>query len=217
VLDRSKLPMFSLQRFLGKEDKFFDLLEASAAEACTSVRALTAFMRKPDEVKSLDEFIRSRRNEKKITSQISQELCTTFVTALEREDIEALSVALYKVPKTIEKIGERILLAPQYAHGIDLTRQLQLIEKAVDTVLTMIKELRRSVNLDLIRSHNDQLQAVEGEADKLVLEYLRELYSGKYDPVKVVYLKDLFELLEKVTDRCRDAGNVINHIVLKNS
>jgi uncharacterized protein len=209
--------MFSLQRFLGKEDKFFDLLEASAAEACTSVRALSAFIKKPDEVKSLDEFIRARRNEKKITSQISQELCTTFVTALEREDIEALSVALYKVPKTIEKIGERILLAPHYLHGIDLARQLQLIEKAVDTVLTMIKELRRSVNLDLIRTHNDHLQAVEGEADKLVLEFLRDLYSGKREPIRVVFLKDLFELLEKVTDRCRDAGNVINHIVLKNS
>jgi uncharacterized protein Yka (UPF0111/DUF47 family) len=209
--------MFSLQRFLGKEDRFFDLLEASGAEACTSVRALTSFMRKPDEVKSLDEFIRARRNEKKIASQISEELCTSFVTALEREDIEALSVALYKVPKTIEKIGERILIAPQHVHGMDISRQLQLIEKAVDTVLAMIKELRRGVNLDLIRAHNDQLQAVEGEADKLVLDYLRDLYAGKHDPVKVVFLKDLFELLEKVTDRCRDAGNVINQIVLKNS
>ena len=209
--------MFSLQRFLGKEDKFFDLLEASAAEACTSVRVLTAFLKKPDEVKSLDEFIRSRRNEKRITSQISEELCTTFVTALEREDIEALSVTLYKVPKTIEKIAERIVIAPQHIHGIDLGRQLQLIEQAVDIVLKMIKELRRGVNLDLIRSHNDQLQSVEGEADKLVIERLRDLYSGKHDSIKVVYLKDLFELLEKVTDRCRDAGNVINHIVLKNS
>ena len=111
---------FLYNDFLGKEDKFFDLLEASAAEACTSVRALITFIKKPDEVKSLDEFIRARRNEKKITSQISEELCTTFVTALEREDIEALSVALYKVPKTIEKIGERILLAPQYMRGMDL-------------------------------------------------------------------------------------------------
>jgi uncharacterized protein len=209
--------MFSLQRFLGKEDRFFDLLEASAAEACTSVRALTQFMKKPDEVKSLDEFIRARRNEKKITSEISAELCTSFVTALEREDIEALSVALYKVPKTIEKIGERILLAPQYIHCMELGRQLQIIEKAVEIVLTMIKELRRGVNLDLIRNHNDQLQTLEGDADKLVLESLGELYSGKYDPLRVVFLKDIFELLEKVTDRCRDAGNVINHIVLKNS
>jgi hypothetical protein len=209
--------MFSLQRLLGKEDRFFDLLDASAAEACTSVRSLIDFVKKPDEVKSLDDFIRSRRNEKKITSQISEELCTTFITALEREDIEALSVTLYKIPKTIEKIGERILLAPQYLHGIELSRQLQLVEQAVDTVVAMIKELRRGVNLELIRNHNDKLQSVEGEADKLVLELMRDLYSGKHDPIRVVFLKDLFELLEKVTDRCRDAGNVINHVVLKNS
>ncbi|MFO1497938.1 MAG: pit accessory protein, partial [Verrucomicrobiota bacterium] len=192
--------MFSLQRFLGKEDRFFDLLEASAAEAQTSVRALTSFMKQPDQVKSLDDFIRSRRNEKRITSQISEELCTSFVTALEREDIEALSVALYKIPKTIEKIGERILIAPRFLHGIELSRQLALVEQAVDIVLTMIKELRRNVNLDLIRGHNDRLQTVEGEADKLVVEFLTDLYSGKRDPVQVVFLKDLFELLEKVTD-----------------
>lgn len=209
--------MFSLQRLLGKEDRFFDLLEASAAEACTSVRALISLTKRPDQVKSLDDFIRARRNEKKIASQISEELCTTFVTALEREDIEALSVALYKIPKTIEKIGERILIAPQHLQGVELSRQLQFIEQAVDTVLAMIKELRRGVNLELIRNHNDHLQAVEGEADKLVLELLRDLYSGTHDPIRVVFLKDLFELLEKVTDRCRDAGNVINHVVLKNS
>lgn len=209
--------MFSLQRFLGKEDRFFDLLEASAAEACTSVQALIGFMSKPDEIKSLDGFIQSRRNEKRITSQISEELCTSFVTALEREDIEALSVALYKIPKTIEKIGERILIAPHAIHGVPLTRQLQLIQEAATTVVTMIKELRHGVNLDLIREHNDHLQKVEGEGDKFVLELLRELYSGKHDPVKVIFLKDLVELLEKVTDRCRDAGNVVNQIVLKNS
>src|SRR5215467_4820816 len=99
--------MFSLQRILGKEDKFFDLLESSAQESRTSVQALIRFIRNPDELKSLDEFILSRRKEKKINDEISEALCTTFVTALEREDIEALSVALYKIPKTVEKIGER--------------------------------------------------------------------------------------------------------------
>jgi hypothetical protein len=81
----------------------------------------------------------------------------------------------------------------------------------------MIKELRRGVNPETIRAHNDQLQAIEGEADQLVLELLRDLYSGRHEPLKAVFLKELFDLLEKVTDRCRDAGNVINHIVLKNS
>jgi uncharacterized protein Yka (UPF0111/DUF47 family) len=209
--------MFSLQRLLGKEDKFFDLLEASAEEARSSVQALIKLVKQPDQVKSLDELIVSRRREKRINAEISEALCTTFVTALEREDIEALSNALYKVPKTVEKIGERILLAPQYLKGFDLTRQVSMLEKATDTLLLMLKELRRGVNLEQIRAHNEQLQAVEGEADTLVLELLRDLYSGKYDPVRVVFLKDLFELLEKVTDRCRDAGNVVSHIVMKNA
>jgi uncharacterized protein Yka (UPF0111/DUF47 family) len=209
--------MFSLQRLLGKEDKFFDLLEASAQESRTSVQALIRFIRNPDELKSLDEFILSRRKEKKITDEISEALCTTFVTALEREDIEALSVALYKIPKTIEKVAERILLAPQLLKGTDLTKQILMLEKATDTVVKMIQELRRGVKIEAIKSCNDQLQVLEGEGDKLVLDLLRSLYSGEHDAIKVVFLKDVYELLEKVLDRCRDAGNVINHIVLKNS
>ena len=209
--------MFSLQRLLGKEDKFFDLLEASAQQSRTSVEALSNFTRNPDELKTLDEFVMSRRKEKRINDEISEALCTTFVTALEREDIEALSVALYKIPKTMEKIGERILLAPNLFKGIDLTRQVSMLEKSTDTLVTMIKELRRGVHLERIRSLNEQLQVLEGEADKLILEELRKLYSGTFDGIKVVFLKDIFELIEKVFDRCRDAGNVINHIVLKNS
>jgi uncharacterized protein Yka (UPF0111/DUF47 family) len=49
------------------------------------------------------------------------------------------------------------------------------------------------------------------------MELYRDLFSGRYDAVKVIVLKDLYELLEKVIDRCRDAGNVISQIVLKNS
>ena len=143
--------MFSLQRLLGKEDKFFDLLEASAQESRTSVQALIRFMKNQDELKTLDEFVMSRRKEKKINDEISEALCTTFVTALEREDIEALSVALYKIPKTMEKIGERILLAPHLFQGVDLTRQVSMLEKATATLVTMIQELRRNVNLEKIR------------------------------------------------------------------
>jgi len=209
--------MFSLQKLLGKEDKFFDMLEASA-EACRgSVNALSKFLKEADNVKSLDDFILARRREKKIADEISEALCTSFITSLEREDIEALSVALYKIPKTIEKIGERILLAPKLLHGVDLARQLHILEKATDIVMSMIQELRKGVHLEKVKALNDQLQVLEGEADKLILELLRNLYSGQHEALKVVFLKDVFELLEKVADRCRDAGSVITHIVLKNS
>src|SRR5687767_1215534 len=208
--------MISIQRLLGKEDRFFNLLEASAQEALTSVRVLNKYLEHPERLTQLDEFIASRRKDKAITAEISEALCTTFVTALEREDIESLSVALYKIPKTVEKIAERIMLAPEFLQGIDLASHLALMEKAGETVVIMIKELRKGIHLERIRMHNDQLQAIEGDADKKLLELLGWLYKSPNQIVQALFLKDIFELLEKVFDRCRDAGNVINHIVLKN-
>src|SRR5688572_25818460 len=158
--------MFSLQRLLGKEDKFFDLLEASAKEAQKSAYALLKFLENPKEAKTLDEFIVSRRAEKRIADQISEALCTTFVTALEREDIEALSLALYKIPKTVEKIAERILIAPQLVEGVTLGRQVVSLGKATDSVLLMIQALRGGTNVAAIKEHNDRLQVIEGRSEE---------------------------------------------------
>jgi uncharacterized protein Yka (UPF0111/DUF47 family) len=80
----------------------------------------------------------------------------------------------------------------------------------------MVRGLRRP-DLEQVKSLNDRLQQLEGDADKAVLELLREVYQGQHPASKTVLLKDLFDLLEKVIDRCRDAGNVVTHIVLKNS
>ena len=45
----------------------------------------------------------------------------------------------------------------------------------------------------------------------------KDLYSGSRDPITTIVLKDVYDLLEKVVDRCRDAGKVVSQIVLKNS
>jgi len=58
---------------------------------------------------------------------------------------------------------------------------------------------------------------IEGEADKLMLESLRDLYNGDHATLRVVMLKDLYEILEKVFDRCRDVGNLVLQIVFKHS
>src|SRR6266478_1059303 len=155
--------MFSLQKLLGKEDKFFSLLEASAQEAHNSVQALVKISKAFDQPVVLDEFVHSRRKDKEITNAISEAVYTTFVTALEREDIEELSNALYKIPKTVEKFGERFLLAPQYVRGIDFSMQISLLERATDMVLEMIKTLRGGMDLETIKDLNDKLQYLESE------------------------------------------------------
>ncbi len=76
----------------------------------------------------------------------------------------------------------------------------------------------RAVNWMKPRFINGKLQQIEAEADNVILEtFAKDLYSGKHDATKVMAMKDLYELLEKVIDRCRDAGIVVTHIVLKNS
>ena len=209
--------MFSLQKLLGQEDKFFSLLESSAQEARNSVQALVKLSKAFDQPVVMDEFVHSRRKDKQITEQISSAVYSTFITAIEREDIEALSNALYKIPKTVEKFSERVLLAPQFVRGIDFSTQISLLERATELVLEMVKVLRDGMDLEKVKNLNDKLQYLEGEADKHMMSLYKDLFGGKHEPMQVIALKDLYELLEKVIDRCRDSGNVISHIVLKNS
>lgn len=211
------IEMVPLQKLLGKEDRFFDLFEASAEQARLSVQALRKFLQNLGPNASLDEFVASRRKDKAITAEINEALCTSYLTALEPEDIEALSSCIYKVPKTCEKIAERILLAPQHLRGIELAPQIAMLEKATDTLLLMVKDLRKGLPRTHLATLNQQMQTVEGEADKTTNELLRGLYNATENPGRVLFLKDIYELLEKVTDRCRDAGNVILQIVLKGS
>jgi uncharacterized protein len=209
--------MFSLQRLLGKEDKFFTLLEASAEEARTSVQALIKLSNFLDQPASKDELAYVRQKDKQITREISAAVYSTFVTALEREDIEDLSNALYKIPKTIEKFSLRILAAPQHVRGINFATQISLLERATDIVLELVKSLRKGMDLAKVKDLNDKLQFLESEADVHMMSLYKDLFSGKHETLQVIALKDLYELLEKVIDRCRDAGNVIAHIALKHS
>src|ERR1051325_6125475 len=150
--------MFSIQKLLGHDEKFFDLLEASAQQADSSVHHLVALLAKlehrdsqhsleefvhRDSQHSLEEFVHSRRKDKQITQELTEQLCKTFITPLEREDIQALAGALYKIPKTVEKIGERVLICPEDLHGRDFRKQVELLDQAAETVMAMVKQLRK--------------------------------------------------------------------------
>ena len=209
--------MFSIQKFFSQDGNFFDLLEASADETRESTRLLIDLLKDRSHPHPLEQFALSRGKDKRITEQISEELVNTFVTGLEREDIEMVSYALYRICKTIEKFAERFNLAPQRLASVDFHRQIELMERATSTLSDMVRLLRKMPPLETMKNLNDRLQGIEGEADDVMLDLLREVYSGRYEPLQAMMVRDLYDLLEKVIDRCRDAGNAISHIVLKNS
>ena len=208
--------MISLQRLVGGGDIFFDLLEQSAGEAHESVQIFIRNLSSPDPA-ALDQFAIVRRKEKRITEEINERLTQTFVTPLEREDIDALALALYKIPKTLEKFAERFQVSPPNLPRGGFQRQAELLQQSMETLELMVRELRSSPDLAVIKDQNMKLQYLEGQADNLMVERLKDLYNAPHEAISVVALKDLYDLLEKVIDRCRDAGNIIVQIVLKNS
>lgn len=208
--------MINFQRILGREDEFFTLLEASAQEGANAVTALKRILRNANGTPSLKDFAEARRKDKELTTRLEEMLITTFVTPLEREDLEALAEVLYKIPKTVEKFAERYIIgAPQIA-GANFDNQLPLIEQAIQIVLKMVHALREG-DLGDIKGLQNKLQAVESQADDVLTDCLAKLYEPGFPSLKAVILKELSDLLEKVIDRCRDAGNVISHVLLKNS
>ncbi|AHF89774.1 phosphate transport regulator related to PhoU [Opitutaceae bacterium TAV1] len=212
--------MFSLKSLFGKDEKFYDLLEASAEEALVSTRLLATYLKRSESFTSagdLDDFIQSRRKDKRITQQITEELCKTFVTPIEREDIEELSRALYRIPKIAEKLVERLSIYPGRFPREGFQRQTELLGQAAEAVVFMVKQLRKGAKLEGVQEANERLQYAEGQADKVMLGQLKELYHGPYDAKETVILQELFEMAEKAIDRCRDAGNVVFQIVLKYS
>ncbi len=206
-----------IKKLLGYDDKFYDLLEASALEAQNSVQSLKNILQENDAAEILDEIVQARRQNKRIVEEVMEQLCKTFVTPLEREDIETLSVALYKVPKTIEKFSEKYLICRHFLLDINFFQQVDILSRAMSTIALMIKMLRERPSLHKIQKANHALHDMENEADKLLFTLIKDLYSGKYEPLKVVVIMDLYETLEQAIDRCRDASNVIFQVVLKYS
>jgi uncharacterized protein Yka (UPF0111/DUF47 family) len=208
--------MFSLQTIFGQGKQFYALLDEAADAAHESTKALHEMLREPGQNPALDAFKLARQRERTASDKISQALVDSFITPIEREDIEALASALYKIPKQVERFADRYALAQHRLDGIDFAPRAAMLEQAAGVVVEMVKELHK-LRLEPMKALNDRLRVLEAEADRLILELHRDIYSGNLDASEMFLLKEFFEILEKAIDRCREAGVVAYEIALKNS
>ncbi|PNS08279.1 DUF47 domain-containing protein [Solilutibacter silvestris] len=208
--------MFSLQTIFGSGKQFFDLLDEAADAAHESTKALYQLLKNPVGNPALDAFKLARQRERVASDKINHALVDSFITPIEREDIESLSSALYKIPKQVERFADRYALAQHRLDGIDFAPRAAMLEQAAGVVVQMVRGLHH-MDLEEMSKLNERLRALEAEADRLILELHRDIYSGRLDASEMFLLKEFFEILEKAIDRCREAGVVAYQIVLKNS
>jgi uncharacterized protein Yka (UPF0111/DUF47 family) len=208
--------MFSVRTLFSDGNKIYTLLTASAEEGLHSVETLSKMLANGAATPSLEELAASHQKDKTIHEQIRETLATVHTGDFDRAETEALANALYKVPKTVEKFAERyVLCAPRFG-AVNFGTQINMLDEAIRLVVAMLKDLRKK-HFGTVNEQNSRLQQIEGDADKLMLNRLGDLYSGRYDAVTAIAVSDLYAILEKTIDHCRDAGNMVSQLVLKHS
>jgi uncharacterized protein Yka (UPF0111/DUF47 family) len=96
-------------------------------------------------------------------------------------------------------------------------KQLSLLVKGAEVIEKMVKDLCAGEHGENIKDEYAQMQAIEAEADRAISDLLKALYRDETDARIIISWKDIYDLLEKAVDRCRDAGFVVFHVALKNA
>ncbi len=209
--------MFSLKQFFGKGQKFFTLLESAAQETVDSVNDLAAFMEAAPSSRQPDIISAHRDREGSLSERIREELVSTFVTELDRDDIESLADAFYRIPKAVDLFARHVIAAGSHVDQVDFSHQIKLMRRAAETMLDMTMELRHLNHLERAQTLYRKLRRLDAEAEEHRMELIGELYSGHYPPICALAIRDLYGLCEKIMSRCSGAGQVLMHIFLKNN
>ena len=199
-----------------KEDAYFTLfsyLGNSMKEASTAL--VDMFHDKPEffeahckKIKDLEHACDS------LTHEISTKLNKSFITPFDREDIYTLTVALDDVCDYIDASARAVVmyniteLSPNAKH---LAKIIQSLTMEVSGALDILAKPLGMHN------HIVEIHRLENEADDAYFRAIGDLFQNNQDPISVIRLKELYEILENATDRCEHVANIIEAIVLKHN
>jgi uncharacterized protein len=201
-------------RVLPKEERYyayFAQLVESVVEGC---EYLCRFLREgADPVATVAQLKGAERRADDLTREIMIQLNKSFVTPIDREDIFALATAL-------DDILGNAYSAASFAEATRFERPDEPLTGLADLLLQCARELEAAIvhlnDRDGIGAHTTTVHRLESEADERYIAALRALFAGSPDPLRVVRLKDLYARIESAIDRCKDAANILDGILLKN-
>ena len=150
----------------------------------------------------------------KLVRDIFSELNSTFITPLDREDMQRVASKIDDTIDHIDGISARlhsykITTTPPYA--LDMANELVNATKEVEL---MTSKLRNIKNPSTMIEHCRNTSAIEHKVDDLYSTAISTLFESK-DPIEIIKLKDIYEKLESASDRCVDVADVVEDIVLK--
>jgi len=206
--------MFGL---IPKEERFFQLFKdmtANIIEGAKLLKEMLDTFENPSEIQKKIKDIEHKGDS--ITHEIIQKLNKTFVTPLDREDIYSLASKLDDILDLIDASAQRLIMynveyIPSQAKSLGFIILQSCL--AVDKAVAM---LGKNTNEQIFQACVE-INALENEADRVSREAIGHLFDNEKDPIQLIKWKEIYETLEKATDKCEDAANILESVVVKNA
>src|SRR6267142_1614063 len=200
-----------LQRFLPREEGFFDLFAKQASNIHVGAEALHKMLSHYTGVPEQVQIVKAIEHEgDEITHALFTKLNQTFITPFDREDIYELCSRLDDVIDLIDAAASRFVL-----YRVDTIRigTIDLVKVLVSATVEVELAIRALEKPQEALKHAIEINRYENDSDRLCRTLIAQLFDEEKDPVQIIKWKEIFEVIETAVDKCEDVANVIATVV----
>ena len=207
--------MFAIR---SRKEEFFGMFDTSAQNVHEGALALLDLLERFEDVPNKVRRIKNLEHAgDEHTHRILEKLAKTFITPLDREDIQRMGTRLDDVIDAMDTAANRIMLYDIRRITEDAKSFGRVLAKSTSLLADAFAHLRDLRHSDAILSACVEVHTQENEGDRLLQHALAELFEGQFDPLEIIKWKDVYEILERATDECEDVADVLHTIVLKHA
>jgi predicted phosphate transport protein (TIGR00153 family) len=202
-------------RFRPVDTTFYDLLTTSAKQLVIGASLLAEMLPTTGDRKNIADRMREQEHlADEATHDIIKRVNKTFVTPFDREDIYALASGLDDVMDFMEEAVDLVLLYEVQELPSELADQVEVLRRCADLTAETMPRLKTMQALD---DYWIEINRLENAGDKSYRRILAKLFSGQYEALEVLKLKDIVDALEDAIDAFETVANIIEQIVVKES
>jgi predicted phosphate transport protein (TIGR00153 family) len=202
-------------RLIPRESKFFRMFTDVSQNLTQGARLLHDILQNPANMEPrLDQLQEIEHRGDEMTHGIITALNQTFITPFDREDIHRLTSSLDDVLDFVNAAGVRLRL-------YKIKTPPSIAAELAAMIVEQSEELAQGVSLleknKLVLEHCVEVHRLENEADRLSRKAIADLFDNEKDPIQLIKIKELYEVLETATDKAEDAANVLEAVALKSN
>jgi len=204
-----------LQRFMPREEGFFDLFAKQADNVVIGAKALQQMLSHYTGVPEQVQNVKAIEHEgDEITHSIFTKLNQTFITPFDREDIHELCSQIDDIIDLVDAAANRFVL-----YRVDAVREgtHDLVKVLVSATTEVSAAVHCLGSPEKALKHCIEINRYENESDRICRMLIAQLFDEEKDPVQIIKWKEIFEVIETAVDKCEDVANVIEGVILKSA